>query len=124
MKGEKEIGREGRGRQSQRETGINDVIGGDGGYFKNAIGRRHPWQTAHSSGPTSQMRSTLWDLQDHVTRNDLRYQWLDYCVSTAEQRPAVGSGYTATKKQNIVKQIKIERVKRVKEYIWSKQMER
>lgn len=38
--GESEIAREGRGRPSRRETGINDVVRGDGGYFKSVIGRR------------------------------------------------------------------------------------
>lgn len=30
---EKEIAREGRGRQSQRETGMDDVVSGDEGLF-------------------------------------------------------------------------------------------
>lgn len=58
----------------QRQTGMDDVVSGDGGLFWECDREK---TAAHSSGQTSQMRSTLCAIcQPSVTHNNLRYQMI------------------------------------------------
>lgn len=77
------VGSRARGRREWMTSSV-----GTEGYFKDMMGRR-PLRTPLRW--RLQMRSTLCTAcqPDHVTRSDLCNQWLDYCMLTAEERPAV-----------------------------------